>query len=345
VIYIIGDGMGLDHVAAGQMMNQKHYGFTDWQFTTANTDSVGSDGYGPVTTDSAASGTALATGTLTVNGYIGKDHTGADVTTILDYAKGLGKATGVLTTDTLTGATPSAFSAHNISRNNAAEIAASQLDSGVDLLGGHTANETANKAAAEAHGYAYCDDFSKIDGVMTSEKTYWQLDLGGTGAEVSLADATKKALAFLERDEDGFALMIEQAHVDKYAHSNDIRGAAESVDSLNDTVEAILAWLGDRTDTMIVITSDHETGGLSVSYEKRYSKSVNSFVTDASGNRVRVYYHFASTGHTNAKVGVFVYGVEVDFKKLSYYGVENTIKNIDIYDMLVDVLTPEQPAA
>lgn len=338
IIYIIGDGMGLDHIALGQMMYQQKYAFTDWQFTTANTDSVLETGRGPVTTDSAASGTALATGNLTINGYVGKDCSGVDVTTILDKAKALGKSTGVVTTDALTGATPAAFSAHSLNRDKAAEIAASQLTSGVDLLCGHTSSVTANRDAAETNGYAYCDDFSKVDEVMTAEKTYWQFDLGGVEATQGLADTAIKALDFLDRDADGFALMIEQAHIDKYSHSNDIGGAAASVQSLADTVDAILAWLGDRTDTAIVITSDHETGGLSVSYEPYYSTSTFGVVKADDGERPCVYYHYSTTGHTNAKVGVFVFGIQADFSEFSYYGTENTIKNINVYDLLVDVL-------
>ena len=339
VILIIGDGMGLDHIAAGQALYKKQYSFTNWQFTNSNTDSVNSSGIISGTTDSAAGGTALATGKLTQNYYVGKDHTGADVPTILDLAKSLNKSTGVLTTDTLYGATPAAFSAHNVNRNNTSEIVASQILSGVDLLCGHKDSAcTSQKRAIEAKGYAYCDDFANVDTTMTASMAYWQFDLATSSAKVALKDATVKALNFLDRDEDGFALMIEQAHIDKYSHNKDIVGTSWAVNSLNDTVEAILTWLGDRTDTAIVITSDHETGGLSVSTKSIYSASARSRVANADGSRDLLYYKYSSSDHTNAKVGVFVYGVTVDFSKLSDYKADRTIKNRNVYDLLADVL-------
>ena len=344
IILIIGDGMGLDHIAAGQMMYQKSYDFTNWQFTTSNTDSVNSSGKVSGTTDSAAGGTALATGTLTQNYYLGKDYKGKDVRTILDLAKNKGKMTGIVTTDVLHGATPSAFSAHSTSRYDTEGIVASQINSGVNLLCGHIdANCTSQKSAIEAKGYAYSDTFVGVDATLDDEMAYWQLDLGGDiavamNAEVALKDATLKALTFLDRDEDGFALMIEQAHVDKFSHDKNIVGTTWAVNSLNDTVEAILAWLGDRTDTAIVITADHETGGLSVSAESYYSSKAQARVENAAGEKPYIYYKYSSNDHTSAKVGVFVYGIRADFSQFSYYGTAATIKNINVYDLLSDVL-------
>ena len=332
LILVIGDGMGLEHIAAGELVSGKDFVFTNWQFTSSNTDSVSKQGIGGVLTDSAAGGTALATGHLTVNSYVGKDHTGTDVTTILDLAKNeYGKATGVVTTDTLCGATPAAFSAHNISRENTDAILLSQLSSDVDLLCGTTYNKcTSKKTQIAAAGYAYCDDISQVSSIMPADKTYWQFNLAGTSASVQLKDAAVQACTYLDQDKDGFVLMIEQAHVDKYSHSNDFDGMVKSVQSLNDTVDAVLAWIGDRTDTAILVTADHETGGLSVSTENRFSKQY-------TGN-VPVWYAFSSGDHTNAKVGLFVYGIEADFSKFTYFGSQYVIKNIDVYNLMADVM-------
>ena len=79
IILIIGDGMGLQQIRAGELVEGKDYSFTNWQNTRSNTDSVNTSGKVGTTTDSAAGATALATGTLTVNGYVGKDHKGKDV--------------------------------------------------------------------------------------------------------------------------------------------------------------------------------------------------------------------------------------------------------------------------
>ena len=331
IILIIGDGMGIEHISAGQLAGGKDFGFTDWQFTNVNTDSVNSSGQGPVMTDSAAGGTALASGELTVNGYVGKNHNGANVSTILDKAANLNKSTGVVTTDTLYGATPGAFSAHNISRNNSQEIFLSQLNSDVNLLCGTKDPITSNTPLIIDAGYEYCDDFSELEETFTFDKTYWQLDLATTSASVRLCDVAVKALDYLNQDEDGFVLMIEQAHIDKYSHSNDFAGMVASMNSLNDTVEAILAWLGDRTDTAILITADHETGGLTVSTEDMFSKTYHT--EDGV-----IYYNWSTGNHTNSKVGLFVYGVQADFSSFRYYSSEHLIKNIDVYNLMYDIL-------
>ncbi len=334
VIIIIGDGMGLEQIAAGELVSEKDFSFTNWQRTSVNTDSVNTNGIAPVLTDSAAGGTALATGNLTVNGYVGKNFNGEDVETILDRAKkDHGKATGVVTTDTLYGATPSAFSAHSKSRDNSDEIIQSQIESDVDLLCGTTDSKCVFKQLdIIAAGYNYCDDIANVGECMSADKTYWQFDMAGTDADVELKDAAVNALDYLDQDEDGFVLMIEQAHIDKYSHSNDFEGMAKSAVSLNDTVEAILEWLGNRNDTAIVITADHETGGLTVGGQSYYPKTY-----ETEDGRT-VYYKWSTTSHTNSKVGAFVYGYEADFSKYDYYSSEHLIKNTDVYRLMLDML-------
>lgn len=332
IILIIGDGMGIEHIAAGELVAGKDYGFTGWQQTAVNTDSTLSSGTGLVLTDSAAAGTALATGKLTVNNYIGKDYTGADITTILDLALLKNKSTGIVTTDALHGATPAAFSAHHTNRNASAEIVASQLGSGVHLLCGTTNSVcTSQKTAIENAGYTYCDDFSTVDTTFSANKTYWQFDLAGANPTVSLSNATRKALDYLNRDEDGFVLMIEQAYIDKLSHNNDFAGMTACMNSLNDTVETILSWLGDRTDTAILVTADHETGGLDVSTEP-------IFATGHAVGETVIYYQWTETIHTNDKVGLFVYGIDVDFSKFVFYGAQHLIKNTDVYELMKQLL-------
>ena len=334
IIIIIGDGMGLEHISAGEMYVGQNFKFTDWQFVSVNTDSVYAMGAGSVLTDSAAAGTALATGKLTVNGYFGKDNTGTNVTTILDVASALNKSTGIVTTDVLYAATPAAFSAHGVDRNDSETAFVSQLASGVNLLCGKSDAECTSRVdEIAAAGYAYCDSFSAINTTFSANKTYWQLPVGGTVPEVKLCDATLKALEYLEQDEDGFVLMVEQAYIDGYSHSNDFERTAQCVKSLNDTVDAVMSWLGDRTDTVVLVTADHETGGLTVSNEDRLAeKYVNGDKT--------IYYQWAATNHTNAKVGLFVYGTEVDFSKFTYYGSQHLIKNVDVYSLMAGLLPP-----
>jgi len=331
VVLIIGDGMGLEHIGAAQMCEGKRLCFTDWQYASVNTDSVNEDGQGSVLTDSAAAATAMATGSLTVNGYVGKNSRGRDLSTVLDEARRLGKATGIVTTDTLYGATPAAFSAHSFARTDAAGIVMSQLSSGVELLCGTTDVLCSDrKNAITAAGYRYCDSLSAASASMEADRAYWQLPLAGSNASVALCDATTVALEYLSRDEDGFCLVVEQAHIDKYAHSNLFAETVACVKSLDDTVAAVLAWIGDRDDTAVIVTADHETGGLSVSYQNRLANAYE-------GVSATVYYEFSSVEHTDQEVGIFLWGIEVDLSEYSYSS-RHLIKNTDVYYIVCDIL-------
>jgi alkaline phosphatase len=240
----------------------------------------------------------------------------------------MGKKTGVVTTDYLHGATPSAFSAHAENRNDTATIVDSQIASGVNLLCGSTAQAcTDKKSDIESNGYAYCDDFSKIDASKNGDKAYWQFSLFGTSASVNLCDVTTHALDYLD-NEKGFVIMIEQANIDKYSHSNDTENMVKCVKNLNDTVETILDWVGDRKDTAIIITADHETGALNVSTPKQ----TYNYIDTLDGNKM--YYAWGSGDHTNDKVGVFAYGINPDFSSFSYYKSNHLIKNINVFDIM-----------
>lgn len=333
IILIIGDGMGMEQIEAGEIAKGEPFVFRQWQHTLADTNSVNSDGE-LVLTDSAAAGTALATGQLTTNGKVGqgpKDN--APLTTILDHAHAKGKATGVVSTDTMYGATPAAFSGHAPSRSDTETILYSQLTSDVDLLCSGFDDEVMNiKGAITGAGYTFCDFLSDIEETKSGEKVYWQFDMAGASASAKLEKVVPHALDFLSRDEDGFVMMIEQAHVDKYCHSNEIEGAQICANSLNNTVSAVLEWCGDRTDTAIIITADHETGGLSVSAQDEYE---NRYVTK-DGNAI--YYQWTTTGHSNAPVGVYLYGFAPDLSRYYMEGETDLIKNTAVFQMMLALL-------
>ena len=321
VIVIIGDGMGYEQIEAGELYEGKNYAFKSWNKASVNTDS-----YGGALTDSAAGGTAIATGFVTYNGYVGKNPNGDDLETVLDVAKKRNKSTAVITTDKLYGATPASFSAHSLSRNNKNEIIESQIKtSNVDILCGTESGTCSGYSSLIAeYGYEYCDDFSKIDQNLSKDKHYWLFDLDGTDATVELYEVVEKALTVLERDEDGFAMMIEQAYIDKYCHDKDISGTVQSVKSLNDTVELVMRWVGNRKDTAVLITADHETGGLTV-----YDQETSGSSTFKTLNNGTVHYRYFKTDHTKTQVGLFVYGATPQFSSYITYQSNLVIKNIE----------------
>ena len=136
VIFIIGDGMGEEQLDAGELVYGKEFAFRDsLNLVFSDTNSLDQDSdEATETTDSAAAATALATGVLTYNKRVAMDSKFNEFTTMLDIAKSVGKSTAVVTTDYLSGATPSGFSAHTLNRNLEVEIIKSQITSGVDLL-------------------------------------------------------------------------------------------------------------------------------------------------------------------------------------------------------------------
>jgi len=332
LIIIIGDGMGPSQIEAAQQYYGKTFSFTQWDSIKVNTNSLNAEGQPEQLTDSAASATALATGTLTTNGTVGRDPSGKDLVTVLDIAKELGMATGIVTTDLLTGATPAGFSAHAPNRDDDQMILNSQVHSGVDLLCSATTGGI-NPKDFEKTGYAFYDNIKEVS--PADEKALWQLYLPETDAGDKLAKATTAALEFLSKDTDGFVLMIEEAKVDKNCHKNDMTGCLKAVNSLNNTVDAVLAWLGDRDDTAILVTADHETGGLLLGAEGEYLHGCPR--PDGS----KFSYEFTTEGHSKTPVWLFTYGFRPELA--SRAAEDGTIKNTVIFQIMEEYLrTPAQ---
>ena len=250
----------------------------------------------------------------------------------MDIASANGKSTGIVTTDSLLGATPSAFSAHSTNRAASEEIFLTQVTSGVNLLCGASDSYcTERSEIIKSNGYVYCDDISMVANTYDANKAYWQIGLGSNSAPIKLHTTTEHALNFLDKDDDGFVLMIEQAHIDKYSHDNNFEKMTKAVSSLNDTVNTVLEWIGDRTDTAVLVTADHETGGLSVSSQEQ----LNNVYTNENAS---VYYSWTTTGHTNTNVILFMYGFDYLLTEKDYYNSQNVVKNIFTYNLMKDLL-------
>lgn len=333
IVLIIGDGMGVNQVEATQIVNGEKFSFTQWDHTMVNTNSLNSN-YEPLnTTDSAASSTALATGILTTNGHIGQSANGDNLKTILDYAKEKGKSTGVVTTDAIYGATPGGFSGHSGSRYNYEDILFTQLQSDIDLLCARYAAEVVDKRAdIKNAGYDFSSIMGNAQKSLESEKAFWLLNIADYNATDKLATVAEMSLNFLDKDPDGFVLMIEQAQIDHHGHSNEFEGIVKCVNVLNETVESVMNWIGDREDTVVLITADHETGGLQISREPGFLTSYPC----ADGSSI--YYNFTTSNHSNSEVYLFTHGFEPNFEQ--YYTEERpaAIKNTNIFDMMLDIL-------
>lgn len=300
VIYVIGDGMGANHLAKAKkdlnlQMNTDRMTYSGWSVTTSVTG----------TTDSAAGGTALSCGIKTINSYVGVYsydplRVSSTPKSITEICRDHGMKTGVVTTDGVAGATPAAFTAHTSSRDNKDDICNQQALSDFDLIWGRKAANV-NKALLSENGYTV---FSTKEEMLALEKggksygqiydEFWSPDLDNPESEdyeeglPTLSLMTEKAIELLEGSEEGFFLMVEAAHIDKHSHDSDGEKMVKSVEELNNTLDVVLDFAEEDGNTLVVLTADHETGGL--------KPMCNG-------------YKFTSYGsHTGVNVPLYVYG-------------------------------------
>lgn len=301
IIVVIGDGMGENHI-----LNALTY--FDLDIPVFMEDQVGYIGTDSLsgTTDSAAGGTALATGKKVKNSNVAY-YNGKNLTQITSIAKKAKMKTGVITTDTLDGATPAAFSAHAELRTYTRQIMETQAKSGIDLLIGRHSSDYANEidlftarnytvAKAEDELYAAMDSKKLIGLIRNVDSEY----SSGNELDFQLKDMARFAIDYLE-NKNGFFLMIEGAYIDKHSHNNDLVEALCEVRSLIDTISFLYEYASDGK-TALFITADHETGGLNKAETKE----------DIAP------YLYTSTSHTDTPVPIFVKNYEWNPQKFGY---------------------------
>jgi len=286
VILLIGDGMGSAHMTAARLYSVGRGGelAMDRLPETGMARTWSTEG---VVTDSAAAGTALATGVKTYNKAIAVDPDGRPVPTILERAQSAGRSVGLVTNVWLSHATPASFAAHNPNRDDYLGITLDMFNHNADvLLGGgedyflpvgtpgchpDDGDRTDNRNLIEeavANGYRYvCDaaSFREVDPATTDR-------LLGTFADYnmprpytpSLAEMTEKAIAILDKNSRGFFLMVEGGQIDQAAHVNDAMDTLDDVVGFDKAVEAALAFQAEHPDTLVIVTADHATGGLAI---------------------------------------------------------------------------------
>ena len=296
VIFMIGDGMGFDHVAAAEAKYGKLFFNNNADFTGEAT-TFSHNLFGP--TDSAAAATALATGRKTDNGQVGQ-RGGREFTSLTEIALAQGFAAGVIATEGVDGATPAGFSAHTSSRNDKDGILADQLKSGIDLFFGSNAERYDERAEQiEQAGYGYVREFEEISADGRVFAAFEEIPLDGEGGRTpSLAQLVTAALDILSRDEQGFFLMVEESHIDKRSHENDLAGALEHVKAYDNAVKAAVEYAERIGNTVVIVTADHETGGL------RYNGESAEELNDGMYTR---------GSHSGANVPYYVFG-DIDYE-------------------------------
>lgn len=238
-VLFIGDGMGENHIKT----TETYYGEKAFMrslgadgFVTTFSNNVG------IPTDSAAAGSALATGQKFNNGEVAR-HGGNNVKSVAEYAKEKGLGVGIVTTDKLYGATPASFSSHANNRGDTSEIIKGQINDVVDLyLGAGKDEYTKYKSQFESKGFTFATSFNDVVGSVLSNKLIMPFSSlpseDGTDDTPTLEMCTEFALKFMEaRFPGGYFLMIEGAHIDKKSHKNDIIPMTKYLKSFDNSIK------------------------------------------------------------------------------------------------------------
>lgn len=302
VILMIGDGMGVNTVAATKATRNVSLNLDKMPvYGRSDTRSFILD-----STDSAAGGSALAcgiriwSGSVAIFPYHIFNITGQKVpVSLTELAKANGKSAGVVTTDKTSGATPSAFSAHALSRKLEKTISSQQLKSNLDLIWG-CESDSITKEKCEKNGFSFVQTATQMEALESGSRSFAQFDFDemkyctGEKDTPSIEQMTKKAIDLLDDNENGFFLMVEGACIDKFSHDNELDNATMNVVEFDKAVGYALDYAAKDGDTLVVVTADHETGGI------KYNG-----VTDE--------YYYTSDGHTTADVPLYVSATDAGF--------------------------------
>jgi alkaline phosphatase len=328
VILFLGDGMGAGQIKAAGIYRAGMEGSLPFEafphrgfLSTGNADGRVSD--------SAAAATAMATGRKVSNGVISVaiPGNGMPMGTVLEILGKRGKRTGLVTTAFVTHATPAAFAAHVPARDDYGSIAAAYLaGSRPDLLfgggGGHI-----RQADAKEAGYTVVTD---RDGMMKLNPRagthvigifgdgHMPFEIDGRVDLPRLSEMTQVALRILENAPDGFFLLVEGGRIDHACHANDTARAVRETIGFSDAVSQAIAWAGSRRDTLILVTADHETGGMKV--------------VKGNGAGALPVVSWSTSGHTMADVPVYGWGAGAE-------RVSGFMENTDLFRIMTEAAT------
>ena len=301
VIYFIGDGTALPQVYAGMLATRQELVFSKFPYIgVVDTHSASND-----ITDSAAGGTALASDHKTNNAMIGVNPDTIPVKTLLEVFAEQGKETGIVVTSYVTHATPASFYAKVPHRKQYEDIAVQMAENPYLnlIIGGgmkhfNQRKDSINlieKMENELDWKVY-DTLADID--VTCKKYAVLADDGHMPPASKRGDflprAVKTALNTLDDAENGFFLMVEGSQIDFACHANDSAWMVDEVVDFSQTIQIALDYAEEHGNTLVVVTADHETGGLTL--------------PDKKGKYTNVSFCYSTGSHTCLPVMVYAYG-------------------------------------
>lgn len=325
VILMIGDGMSLMHVYTAWAANRGKLWLENAQATgLSKTWAVKK-----LVTDSGSGGTSLATGVKTVYHAVGVDPDGKPLTSLVDVAKELGKDAGMAVTCRLWDATPCDFCCHNIDRDKEEELVGDYPTSGVDFVFGGGAQKFTNRKDGrdifkelQKKGYHVSrtlDDFfaydknSRIFAVPYDKDTPLPDERGDL-----LARASMKGISLMNQNKNGFFMMIEGSQLDDYGHFNQLDLLMKETLDFDQTVGEVMKWAAKDGETLVVVTADHETGGLTL--------------VNGNKDEGRVECCFSTKDHSGAMVPVYAFGPGAE----NFTGI---FENTDVFKKIKKLMT------
>jgi len=312
IIILIGDGMGINYVGVSVLQDSTSP-FKEFK-TIGLSITCSAD---KLITDSAAGATAIATGYLTNNKYISVDTLGTPLYTLFEHAEKLGLSTGIVVTSTVSHATPGAFVGHTNDRNDQVLIASQMVDNNIDLViggglkyflpknlfGEREDNLNLTKRLSEK-GYYLPKNYDELLSLPDSvQEIYALFELdglpGATYRKYSLGDLTKNAINHLNNDSDGFVLMIEGSQIDWAGHDHKSKELLDEMNDFSSAIKKALDFAKKDGNTLVLVTADHETGGMSIINGNK----------DGTGLELS----YTTLNHTPSPVGIFTFGPGAEF--------------------------------
>jgi len=309
VIFMIGDGTGIAQLYSGQLQEVGSDGYLHAQRLPI-TGIIKTHAEDNLITDSASAATAYSCGIKTNNGVIAQDSDGNECVTLMELAQQAGMKTGLVATSGVTHATPASFATHIDSRNKYSEIAEQMVESEVDVIlgggleyfipsdsaGSNREDQLNVLSSLRDQGYSVVlDRQAMIE--EDSEQIFGLFSPSGMPSKnrvPSLAEMTNKAVESLSSNENGFFLMVEGSQIDWGGHANETPYVVREVKDFDDAIGVVLTFAQENPGTLVIITADHETGGMTINGVNRENTMVDIAWT--------------STGHTGTPIPLMAYG-------------------------------------
>jgi alkaline phosphatase len=322
IILMIGDGMGLSQITAGMYINGNKTALEKFEYIGLSKTHSSKD----LVTDSAASGTAMACGKKTMNGVLGLDINNNKLSSILEICKSRGYLTGLISTSSIVHATPASFYANVRSRTQYEDIALQLSENNIDyFIGGgekHFKKRNDNRnLISEMKDYEMVNNLTKFS-QSTSNKLgffthYEEPPRNDDGRKPTLDEALLATLDKFDQREKPFFIMVEGSQIDWGGHANDIDYITSEFKDFDGAISVAVDYVNANPNTLLIVTADHETGGLAIIHGKTKSYTFKS--------------EFNTGGHSATMVPVFSYGISAE----KFSGI---YENTAIFDKMLETV-------